>query len=417
VVLTFDGPCPPGAKPARRPGFAPSPDATYLVTGGRRGFGLASARWLASRGARHLALIGRRPGDAAAAAAIARMAADGVDVREVSADVADESALGAALAAIKATMPPLRGIVHAAAVFDDCALANLTPERFADVMRPKVLGARHLDALTRDLALDFFLLYSSATTLMGNPGQANYVAANAAMESLAAERRARGAPALAVAWGAIGEVGHVAEDDKLAKSLTERIGAAPLPPRRAFAMLEEALASSASTVAIAALDWRRLAMLPSVARSPAFAALRAGAGPDDSAADEDVAEFAKRLAALPPGEALELVTRRIADHVAKVTQAEGALDPEKPIVEFGLDSLMAVELQMGLEKQFAVSLPMLDMHSLTIGALAKKMLDALGEEATTPHEAPERSSEDAISDLLSAEIDRVKAERELAAAQ
>ena len=416
VVLAFDAPCPPGAKPIPRLGFALSPDATYLVTGGRRGFGLASAKWLASRGARHLALIGRHPGDAAAQATIAKLAQSGAEMREFSADVADESAL----ATIKATMPPLRGIIHAAAVFDDCALANLTSERFAAVMRPKVLGARNLDALTRDTALDFFVLFSSATTLMGNPGQANYVAANAAMESLAAERRARGAPGLAVAWGAIGEVGHVAEDDKLAKSLTEKIGLALLPPRRAFAMLEEALASPAAMVGIAALDWRRLAVLPSVARSPAFAALREGAGQDDSAADEDVAEFAKRLATLPPREALELVTRRIADHVAKVTQAEGGLDPGKPIVEFGLDSLMAVELQMGLEKQFAVSLPMLDMHSLTIGGLAKKMLDALGargEEATAPQAPPARSSEDAISDLLSAEIDRVKAKRETAAVQ
>jgi phthiocerol/phenolphthiocerol synthesis type-I polyketide synthase C len=175
-------------------------------------------------------------------------------------------------------------------------------------------------------------------------------------------------------------------------------------------------------VGIAALDWRRLAMLPLVARSPAFAALRMAGGQDDSSAGEDFAEFANRLAALPREEALALVTRRIADHVIKVTQADGELDPEKPIVEFGLDSLMAVELQMGLEKQFAVSLPMLDMHSLTIGGLAKKMLDALGargEEATAPEAppAPARSSEDAISDLLAAEIDRVKAKRETAAAQ
>ena len=422
VVLAFDARCPPGARPARRPSFALSPDATYLVTGGRRGFGLASAQWLAARGGRHLALIGRHPGDAAAAAVIARLIGDGVDVREFSADVADEAALDAVLAAIRATMPPLRGIIHAAAVFDDGALANLTPERFSAVMGPKVLGARHLDALTRDLALDFFVLHSSATTLMGNPGQASYVAANAAMESLAAERRARGAPALALAWGAIGEVGHVARDDKLAKSLNDKIGLALLPPRRAFAMLEQALASSAAVVGVAALDWRRLALLRTVARSPAFAALRVAAGQDESSADEDVAEFANRLSALPREEALALVARRIADHVAKVTQADGALDPERPIVEFGLDSLMAVELQMGLEKQFAVSLPMLDMHSLTIGGLAKRMLDALGsrgdgESAPQTPPAPARSGEDAISDLLAAEIDRVKAERETAAAQ
>ncbi len=181
-------------------GLRLEPEATYLVTGGLGGFGLATAHWLAARGARSLVLVGRsgaaRP---EAQEAVAELEAAGVRVTVARADVAKLDELRGVLDEIAAELPPLRGVVHGAMVLEDGLIRNLDRRRLLRVLAPKVLGARNLDQLTRGLPLDFFVLYSSATTCFGNPGQGNYVAANLYLEALAEERRAAGRPALASA--------------------------------------------------------------------------------------------------------------------------------------------------------------------------------------------------------------------------
>src|SRR5204863_9825892 len=107
---------------------------------------------------------------------------------------------------------PLRGVMHCAAVIQDSSLVNMTDADFHDVLRPKIAGAWNLHRHTLDRELDLFVMYSSATTLFGNEGQANYVAANLYLEALADYRRGLGLPDLAVAWGAIGDVGHLARN-------------------------------------------------------------------------------------------------------------------------------------------------------------------------------------------------------------
>ena len=151
------------------------PDATYVVTGGTSGFGLATARWLAGQGARHLALVSRQGAHTdEARAAAAEWAAQGMDIVLPRADVADQDELAAALGAIARTQPPIRGVVHAAAVYEDATLENVTPDGFARVYLPKARGAWNLHLLTGKLDLDFFVLFSSVAATVGNPGQASY---------------------------------------------------------------------------------------------------------------------------------------------------------------------------------------------------------------------------------------------------
>ncbi|MEQ1515684.1 MAG: SDR family NAD(P)-dependent oxidoreductase, partial [Usitatibacteraceae bacterium] len=199
------------ANPESAPRLILSGEATYLVTGGLTGFGLKTAQWLAAKGAMHLVLIGRRGGATEeASAALAALKAAGVSVLVAACDVTDETALAKLLSDVTGSMPPLRGIVHAAAVIEDSMIRNVTPEQLHRVLGPKILGTQYLDVLTRGMTLDFFVLFSSATTLFGNPGQGSYVAANSAMEAVAANRRRAGYGTTCVRWGAIDDVGFLA---------------------------------------------------------------------------------------------------------------------------------------------------------------------------------------------------------------
>jgi NADPH:quinone reductase-like Zn-dependent oxidoreductase/NADP-dependent 3-hydroxy acid dehydrogenase YdfG len=197
IVVTYgDGipePAPPRSTGRQR--LALSDKASYLVAGGLSGFGLRTAEWLADRGARHLVLFGRRgPGAEEAQTVLARLEKRGIQVLARACDVTDRVALAGLLDEVAQKMPPLRGVVHAAMVIDDGLIRDMTAAQIRRVLAPKILGAMYLDELTRGVPLDFFVLYSSATTLFGNPGQGNYVAANAALEALARARRARSCP-------------------------------------------------------------------------------------------------------------------------------------------------------------------------------------------------------------------------------
>ncbi|RQX26092.1 hypothetical protein DLJ57_23620, partial [Micromonospora chalcea] len=198
---------PPGEVPVR-------PAATYLITGGLGALGLETARWLAGRGARHLALLGRSRPSAYAGQVLDELRGQGVDVQVRQADIARHEDVTAVLADLDRTMPPLAGVVHAAGVLDDGLMLQLDRARFRAVAAPKVDGAWHLHRATLDRDLDFFVLYSSAAALLGSPGQANYAAANAFLDTLAQRRRAQGRAALSVNWGPWSGSGLAARPDR-----------------------------------------------------------------------------------------------------------------------------------------------------------------------------------------------------------
>lgn len=354
-------------------------EATWLITGGLSGFGLESARWLAERGAGHLVLVGRRGRETPGAArAVRELEALGTRVGVFACDIADHAAVQSVLDKIRRELPPLSGILHAAMVLDDALIANLDADRLRKVLAPKLLGAWHLHSLTLDIPLEHFILYSSVTTFIGNPGQANYVAANASLESLAALRRALGLPATCIGWGPIGDTGYLTRNQVVKDSLTARLGAAPINARNALAMLDRLLTRDDGTIAVADFDWPTLSRLLPSAQEPRFESLYRQAGPaaEVGTEGEDIHALS---AGKPPEEVRSLVQALVTQEVAQILSiGTDRIDPARSLHDLGMDSLMGVELALGLEKRFGIQLPtMMLSEGFTVERVAARIADRI----------------------------------------
>ena len=196
--------------------FAADPQAAYLITGGLGSLGRQAARWLARRGAGHLVLVSRSRPDEVSLQVIEEIEQSGCRVHVRSVDIADRDRVTELLSEFGRELPRLRGVIHAAGVLDDGLLADQTWSRFETVLAAKKEGARLLDEATRESDLDLFVLYSSAASIMGSPGQGNYATANAYLDALAQSRRAAGLHALSVNWGPWNE--GMAASDTVVKS-------------------------------------------------------------------------------------------------------------------------------------------------------------------------------------------------------
>ena len=365
VVLSMDGAA-PRVEHFRDVGPVASSrfekDSTWLVTGGLSGFGLESARWLAEHGVGHLVLLGRRglatPG---AQEAIGSLQAQGINVEALTCDIADRDALAAVIERIQKTLPPLKGVLHAAATFDDALFAKLDAERMTNVLRPKLLGAWHLHQLTLDIPIEHFVLYSSVTTYIGNPGQANYVAANAGLEGLAALRHVMGLPATCIAWGPIGDAGFLTRHEAVKESLAQRLGKAPLSAAEALAQLNHLLNPDAEPFAIANFDWSVLSrMLPS-AQSTRFAGLNRQKKAGSSLSEP--ADIRSLIAGKSPEEVATIVRELVVQEVSQILCiGTDRIEPQRSLHDLGMDSLMAVELALGLEQRFGIQLPVMMLN-------------------------------------------------------
>ncbi|MDI5933040.1 type I polyketide synthase [Halomonas kalidii] len=386
VVVTHEQPIAPARHPAPPSSDTLSlpPRASYLVTGGLGGFGLKTAQWLASRGARHLILVSRRGASSQEAqAGVAALRAQGVEVEAVACDITDGAALERLLDECRERLPPLRGVVHAATVIDDGLIRNLDADRIRRVLAPKVEGARHLDALTRDDALDFFVLYSSATTLFGNPGQASYVAANHWLEALATSRRARGLPATCLRWGAIDDVGFLARNTRTRDALQERLGGSALHSDDALRVLEQLLMHhddrlGGPSLGVLELDWGALSRFLPTAAAPRFQEL-ARQAEDDDRAEEGNDDLAALFAELPAEELHGAVTDLLRAELAGILLIEeDKIDVHRSVYDMGFDSLMGVELMTAIESRLGVQVPVMVLsEASTLDKLAGVLIGKL----------------------------------------
>jgi myxalamid-type polyketide synthase MxaE and MxaD len=351
-----------------------APDRTYLITGGLGELGLLVADRLVDRGARHLILLGRTAlphratwrslaadaPSAAAVRAVRALEARGAGVHLGAVDVGDEAALQAFLAAFAAeARPPIRGVVHAAGVQSPGALDALDRAGLAADFRAKVAGSLHLDALLPDL--DFFVLFASAAALIPSPFLAAYAAANAFLGALAHDRRARGLPALAVAWGFWAGGGMV---DRYRAGAERRViprGLESFTPAAGLDALERLLAGDAVEAAVVPADWAEFARLhPEAAASPLLAAL-AGPPLDAPSAPPALAlpTRAAFLAAAAPERRI-LLQRYLRERVARTLRlAPERLPLDEPLASLGLDSLMAIELKNRIEADLGLLVPIL----------------------------------------------------------
>ncbi|GGX44002.1 hypothetical protein GCM10010341_77270 [Streptomyces noursei] len=346
--------------PGRKPSRPWHPSGTVLVTGGTGALGAHVARRLAKDGAQHLVLLSRRGPDAPGAAELrAELDALGTDVTVAACDAADRDQLTAVLDALPADRP-LTGVVHTAGVLDDGVLDRLTPERFQEVFRAKVTSALLLDELTRDRELAAFVLFSSASAAVGNPGQANYAAANAVLDALAEQRRVLGLPATSVSWGAWGGGGMADADG--ADEAARRAGIGAMDPHLAVEALLRLVAEKEPTAVVAEVALDRFAGAFGGSRPSAL--LREFPGYREALAAQaeqaaDGGELAARLAALPPARRLDTVVDLVRTRAAQVlgypdTEAVAA---ERSFRDLGVDSLGAVELRNQLSAATGLNLP------------------------------------------------------------
>lgn len=353
----------------------------FLVAGGIGGFGLSAADWLVSRGARRIALCSRRGiADAETKKAIGDWAKRGVVTTLHACDITDTAAVETLLGSLRAE-GVLKGVVHAAMVLDDALLANLTPERNRPVLEVKIRGAENLDRLTRDDKLELFLLFSSATTMLGNPGQANYVIANGYLEGLARARRAAGKPALAVGFGAIADKGFLARNSEINDLLSKRIGKAALKARDALEQVERYMladkgAVDAAVVMIAEIDWNAVRLLP-IAGKSLFEPLMRHAGSHQALNEGDSIDLQELIKGKSEEEAQAALHALVAAEIAAILRVtEDTVTPDKVLKDIGLDSLMAMELGMSFQQKTGFDIPLSGVgDGTTVGDVVSRLRD------------------------------------------
>ncbi len=363
-------------------------DGCYLVTGGLSGFGLETARWLAKNGAGQLLLLSRQGNQTeGAASVVAELSALGADVIVAACDVADRQALLQVLN--HKSLRVLKGIFHAAMVIEDLLMANLDPEKMRRVLQPKVQGGWNLHELTKQHPLDFFMLYSSVTTYIGNPGQANYVAANAWLEGLANLRRAEGRSVTCIGWGPIGDAGYLTRNQAVKDSLASRLGAEPLLTSTALSMLGRLLVEKPCNLSVGDFQFASLARLLPSSQGARFELLRQSAQ-ETLGAGGDADDFKVAIEGKSQEEVQRLVQQLVTQEVAQILAVSPErIDPVRSLHDLGLDSLMGVELALGLEKRFGIQIPAMVLNEgPTVERVTTRIVERLfaqdsGEEGAT----------------------------------
>jgi aryl carrier-like protein len=357
-------------------------DGTYLITGGLGGLGLLTASWLVEQGARSLVLVGRGRANEAARRQLENLEQAGATVTVAQADVSREDQVMRLLTAIEASLPPLRGIIHAAGVLDDGVLLQQTWERFSRVMAAKVMGSWNLHTLTQNSPLDFFVLFSSAASLLGSPGQANHGAANAFLDALAHHRRALGLPGLSLNWGAWSEIGSAAASEVSERAKMKGMGT--ITPRQGLRSFEQLFSLPVAQIGVVPIAWPTFIQQFQTGIDPPFLAQLAGEAREQVKGNQPTSkqgDLLSQWAATPPEERHSCLVAYIRRQVAKVLRlSTSELNVDVPLNCMGLDSLMAVELKNRIKIDSGIEVPLVKfMEDFTIISLTAEMNGQLAE--------------------------------------
>ncbi len=342
---------------------------------------------------------------------------DGAELQVLQADISNAADVERVISAVNADAAPLRGVVHAAGVLDDGALIHQTWDRFVPVLAPKVSAGWLLHRRTRTLPLDFFALFSSASALLGSPGQANYAAANAFLDGLAHQRRAAGLPALAVDWGAWTEVGMAAAlDERDQRRIAER-GIGTITPEVGVAAFGAALTDGVAEVAVVPIDWSVLRANWPGPVPPLLSDLVGDAtAPGATATPAAEEAFVEALAKAAPEQRRAVLATLLQVQISRVLGLDAAstIDSQQGFTELGMDSLMAVELSnrlaavtdLALPSTLAFEQPTLDDLAAHLQTLLADRVDFGAAADSTPiDEELAGLSADELTDELLKELD------------
>jgi acyl transferase domain-containing protein/short-subunit dehydrogenase/acyl carrier protein len=337
-------------------------DGTYLVSGGLSGIGLKVAEWLAARGAGAVLLLGRQPPNEHQLAALAAIRANGGAVEAMQCDVGDPAAVRALRGPLE-SLPPLRGVLHAAGVLADALLCNQDAARFEAVARSKIDGGCNLHEFTREEPLDLFILFSSLSGTFGTPGQANYGAANGFLDGLAAWRRSQGLPALSVAWGAWGTEGMATALPLAHQARFKRLGLGLMEPKAALHALQN-VPPDEPQVVIADMDLQRVNKQARPGLTTFLAGVLTGVADSDTRPAVQLRDDG--AAAVP----MTLSDFLIVEIARVLGFDRSALDLETPLPDLGFDSMMAIQVRNIAASQLGLDLPLRSLlQGVTVGAL------------------------------------------------
>jgi NAD(P)-dependent dehydrogenase (short-subunit alcohol dehydrogenase family) len=398
-------------------------DGCYLITGAFGGFGRVIANWLVQSGARHLVLSSRSGASTLQARAfVDSLRERGVAVQIVNTDAGLPNDIVRLFAEIRKTGQPLRGLFHLAMVIDDAPLTALNRERMANVIRPKALGAWLLHQATCDMALDCFVMFSSVSSIFGNPAQGNYAAANAFLDSLAHHRQALGLPALTINWGVLGGEGYVARNERVAEFLAKQ-GISELSPGEVVSIVESSLRAGSTQVAAIRVDWARWrTFFRGMQANPLLERIFAAVEGQETSGS--ASEWRNRIEFAASEEKETVIAQAVREVVGSVLRVKPeTLRDDQPLTDLGLDSLMGVEIENLLEAAVGVSLPPTSlMRARTIAQIASLIAGHVG--GTAPAAVPVAASIPAVEtvdsqpevdlDALSSEqIDRLLGDQNL----
>jgi acyl transferase domain-containing protein/acyl carrier protein len=392
------------------PSVAPlcSADATYLVTGAFGGLGPIIARWLVSRGARYLLLVSRQDHPDVSVPLLEDIRRQGVRVRVDRCDLGDPAQVAQMLEGARGEFPPLRGIVHAAGATEDGLLADLPWPSFERVGSPKIRGAWNLHDLTAGQSLDFFVLFSSAASLVGSAGQANYAAANAFLDALARRRRNAGLAGVSINWGPWGDVGMATSVAHAHRRRWVDHGVNFIGESRGLEALGVILSRSEAQILVLPIDWRRAG---SVTARPLFAAVRPATPAEDRASTSGHQPLVRKALLALGGQARrEAATEYVRGVAASALGLPASeLDPRRPLTDLGFDSLMALELKNGIAKDLDVTISLArfvdgasveDCAALLCSSLDGASARAIGAEASPREEYSDAEVEAMLNGLL-----------------
>ncbi|MGL6234708.1 MAG: SDR family NAD(P)-dependent oxidoreductase [Segniliparus sp.] len=372
-------------------------DGSYLITGGFGAFGLATAGSLAKKGATHLVLVGRS-GAATdeARTQIEALRAKGVHVQEEQLDITDYEQVRDLVGRLESSEHPLRGVFHAAGVVNDQPFGEITLDALREVLAPKVTGATNLDKATRehDSQLDMFVLYSSISALVGIVPQVSYVSANSALDAFAEWRHSLGLPATSINWGAMSG-GGMAETSDAVITYLDYLGMKFIDMDAGVELMRESSRFGLPHVSLVSADWERLQTTMPVA----FQSSRLAHLPKESASmSDEQAEFRAMLLQLQPEERGPAVTQVLVEQLAEVLEVEPAtLDPRAPIVDLGIDSLMAVEFGARAAKRLNIQVGALQFTpDLTLERVGNRVSDLLIQTANVEDAAERDASKRAL---------------------
>ena len=373
------------------------PDGTYLVTGGLGELGLRAARWLVEAGARRLVLMGRRALPSRRSwsdltevdpayelvTSIREMEQLGATILVESTDVADPVMMAACWDRLRDTLPPLRGVVHAAGVITSHSVSELDLPTLRATFRAKVEGTWILHRLTRELDLDFFVTFSSIAAVLGAK-EAHYAAANQFLDAFAHYAGSLGIPALSVNWGPWEGRGMAAARERAHRAL----GLVPLTTERAFAALSISLGTGSHQAFVAEVDWSTLKTLYAHKRNSNFLSeLAYGSDLDKERGAAVPAKLESvNWRALPPNRLRDQLVRFLREQVAiALKQLPERIDPERPLNTLGVDSLTAIQIKWAIEQELKTTLP---MSSLMDGPTVLELADRASEFISVPGHAP-----------------------------